>query len=248
MQYYNEDRYKKKDKSVALIATAIYIVVLVLCILFVKLDPPEVAPTKKLNNMVLMDFGKAEIPAPNVASKQKPKVTKVKKRKEIETPKPEDKSKVKGVIKSEKVVDTTEMAPPRKVNINALYAKKTSVSEKLNKTEVVSNVSDGGSLSGMKNSTGSDKEGLFSLDGRTLVGELIAPIYNDDTEGRIIIDINVNREGEVTQASFNPNNSTISNAQMIESSRKAALQTRFSRNTNALFVQSGTITYYFNLK
>ena len=245
MRYYEEDGHRAADRKAAGIATAVYIVVLTIVFFAVKVSYHEPDPNE-MRDMIVMDFGESNIPTPNIASHQRQQTSS----QEVE----EDPlgnmntSVNEGVIESEKKVDSTAITPPREVNTNALYSRNTSISRSNADNDIISSAMEGGSQSGIVGSTGTGASGSFSLEGRTLVGNIVPPQYNKDMEGKIVIVIRVNREGEVTDASYSPQNSTISDAQMIESARKAALQTRFSRNTNALFVQTGTITYNFRLK
>ncbi len=245
MRYYEEDSHKTTDRKVAGIATAIYVAVLIVVFFAVKVKYNE-PDYNEMRDMIVMDFGESNIPTPNVASHQRQRTSS----QEIEEdPINNDNTSVnEGIVESEKKVDSTATTPPREVNTNALYSRNTSISRSNADNDIISSAMEGGSQGGISGSTGTGTSGSFSLEGRTLVGNIVPPQYNKNMEGKIVIVIRVNREGEVTDASYSPQNSTISDAQMIESARKAALQTRFSRNTNALFVQTGTITYNFRLK
>ena len=50
----------------------------------------------------------------------------------------------------------------------------------------------------------------------------------------------------MTDATYEPKGSTISNPELIEEARKAALQARFTESRAV--VQGGTITYIFRMK
>lgn len=98
--------------------------------------------------------------------------------------------------------------------------------------------------------TGSSPEGSDQLDkglqGRGLVGALPKPRYSANEAGKVVIRVAVDRTGKVTDATYEPKGSTISNPELIEEARKAALQARFTESRS--FVQGGTITYLFTLK
>ena len=98
--------------------------------------------------------------------------------------------------------------------------------------------------------TGSSPEGSDQLDkglqGRGLVGALPKPRYSANESGKVVIRVTVDRTGKVTDATYEPKGSTISNPELIEEARKAALQARFTESRS--FVQGGTITYLFTLK
>ena len=89
--------------------------------------------------------------------------------------------------------------------------------------------------------------GEFSLNGRSLGSEgLPRPIYSIQEEGRIVIDITVDKNGNIILATIGKG-TNIDNATMRKAALNAAKKAKFnaiSRNEN----QSGTITYKFYLK
>lgn len=86
----------------------------------------------------------------------------------------------------------------------------------------------------------------FALSGRNLVGGLPKPAYNVRDEGVVVVSIIVDKDGNVTRATYTPRGSTTLNQTLINAAEKAALQAKFSRNTNAI-EQTGTITYTFKM-
>lgn len=89
--------------------------------------------------------------------------------------------------------------------------------------------------------------GSFSLNGRSLGGEgLPRPAYQVQEEGTIVVDIVVNAEGKVINATIG-RGTDIDNATMrrasIEAAKKAVFNSIEGSNN-----QSGTITYKFNLR
>lgn len=83
----------------------------------------------------------------------------------------------------------------------------------------------------------------FSLVGRS--GVFIPnPIYTCDVSGKIVVNISVNAQGNVTKTSINKASSTSSNQCLIDKAQEYASNALFSelpgRNS-----QIGTITYYF---
>lgn len=249
MHYYKEDRYKSGDRRAAGIATIVYVAVLVMLFFFVKVSRENaLVQNPPLVNAVIMDFGEANIAAPNIAMNEQQEAQEEEVDDMNDPQAVANTTKVKGVINSKKRIDTTATRPQQKINTNALYSKKNSISKANSNNGVVSNSLEGGSPNGIKNSTGNSQSGSFSLEGRSIAGSLVTPPYTRNSEGKIVINIKVNREGAVTDASYNPQHSTISDANMIEAATKAAMNTRFSRKSDALFVQTGTITYNFRLR
>jgi TonB family protein len=86
----------------------------------------------------------------------------------------------------------------------------------------------------------------FNLKGRKLVDR---PIINDDDqfEGRIVVEITVNRNGKVIKAVVT-RGSTATAGLMVERAIDAALKVSFSTDQDAPDEQFGTITFNFKLK
>ena len=78
-------------------------------------------------------------------------------------------------------------------------------------------------------------------------GGIQMPDNVGDQEGQVVVNISVGHSGDVKKTSIN-NASTITDPEVLESARKAALQTDFNINFDAPSLQSGTITYTYNKK
>ncbi len=83
----------------------------------------------------------------------------------------------------------------------------------------------------------------YSLVGRKAI-EIPNPVYTCDTRGKIVINITVNAEGEVTATSVNEASSTSDNECIKTKALQYARGARFSKLPGRS-VQPGTITYYF---
>ncbi len=88
----------------------------------------------------------------------------------------------------------------------------------------------------------------FSLSGRSLSSALPVPSYDVNEEGRVVVQIDVNRQGVVTSAKATLTGSTTRNTTLIAAAEKAARQARFNANPDAPFTQTGTITYNFKMR
>ena len=89
--------------------------------------------------------------------------------------------------------------------------------------------------------------GTFSLNGRSIgSGGLPKPVYNVQDEGRVVVNITVNPAGQVIATSINRQTNTV-NPALRKAAEDAAKKARFNA-VSGLNNQSGTITYYFNLK
>lgn len=89
--------------------------------------------------------------------------------------------------------------------------------------------------------------GTFDLGGRSLgTGSLPKPAYNVPEEGRVVVNITVNPAGVVIGTSINPQTNTV-NSTLRKAAEDAAKKARFN-TVEGPNNQTGTITYYFNLR
>lgn len=110
---------------------------------------------------------------------------------------------------------------------------------------------DQGALDGDKNSTnynggGAGNGTTFSLSGRDMVS---SPKIDDKSQevGKVVVDIIVDRKGNVVRAVPGARGSSTASAFLYEKAKKAALQTRFSANPDAAIEQKGQMTFIFIL-
>ena len=104
---------------------------------------------------------------------------------------------------------------------------------------------DGNSSTGSKTGTGG--YGTFDLNGRSIgEGGLPRPVYNVQEEGRVVVSITVNPAGQVIATSINRQTNTV-NAALRKAALDAAKKARFNV-VEGVNNQTGTITYYFNLR
>lgn len=95
--------------------------------------------------------------------------------------------------------------------------------------------------------TGTGGYGTFNLGGRSIgEGGLPRPVYNVQDEGRVVVTITVNPAGQVIATSINRQTNTV-NPALRKAAEDAARKARFNA-VSGLNNQTGTITYYFNLK
>lgn len=99
----------------------------------------------------------------------------------------------------------------------------------------------------MINSSGSGVS--YSLEGRSVVGELQKPSYPGNETGRVVVQITVNKEGRVIAAVPGFRGSTTSDTRLYEAAKKAAMTARFNPVSDpaAPISQKGTITYVFKI-
>ena len=95
--------------------------------------------------------------------------------------------------------------------------------------------------------TGTGGYGTFNLGGRSIgEGGLPRPVYNVQDEGKVVVDITVDPSGRVIATGINRQTNTV-NPALRKAAEDAAKKARFNA-VSGLNNQSGTITYYFNLK
>lgn len=96
--------------------------------------------------------------------------------------------------------------------------------------------------------TKKDADGIsFSLEGRSITQY---PKVEDKSQkyGKIVVEITVNKEGEVVKAEPGKRGSTITDLELQKKAKKAALNTKFSRDEDAPGEQVGTMTFNFQLR
>ena len=99
---------------------------------------------------------------------------------------------------------------------------------------------------GSDNLSGSAGYGTWDLGGRDMIGELPRPAYNIQEEGRVVVTITVDPDGNVTETRIN-NRTNTTNLQLRNAAEEAARRTKFNA-IGGKNKQTGTITYYFKLK
>ena len=87
----------------------------------------------------------------------------------------------------------------------------------------------------------------YRLEDRYVIGKVELPDHLGTQGGTITVNVSVNRYGTVKKTSV-ADDATITDPEVIESVRKAALQTDFNSNYDAPELAEGTITYTFRKK
>ncbi len=87
----------------------------------------------------------------------------------------------------------------------------------------------------------------YSLAGRKPL-KLPKPEYNYQVEGIVVVEVTVDRNGNVTKANPGMKGSTTLDDYLLNVAKKAALASKFDRKPDAPAYQKGTITYHFILK
>jgi len=112
---------------------------------------------------------------------------------------------------------------------------------------------DRGQINGDPNASGYTGGGLgggrsdFRLRGRSLVSRP-QPTYNGNETGYIAINIKVDRQGNVIEATHSLRGSTLNNSRLIDIARRAAREIKYNASPDAPEVQFGTIRFYFKVQ
>lgn len=96
--------------------------------------------------------------------------------------------------------------------------------------------------------SGTGSEGIaFDLAGRQ-ARSLPKPTYDIQSEGIVVVEVTVDRNGNVTQAVPGVKGSTTLEEYFLRVAREAAMAAKFDRKPDAPVIQKGTITYHFILR
>ena len=92
-----------------------------------------------------------------------------------------------------------------------------------------------------------DKGISYDLQGRGFQA-LPSPKYDYQGEGRVVVEVSVDRVGKVIQAVPGTKGSTTLDEYLLKVAKDAAMEARFETKPDAPAIQKGTITYNFILK
>ena len=143
--------------------------------------------------------------------------------------------------------------PPRKeINKKALFAAANNKTEKdtlaaQTAREITDALKAGHALGNTKVGE-TNGEPQANLKGRTHNGTLPRPSYSVQKEGRVVVDIWVDNYGTVQKAVAGAEGTTVTDSDMWNAARKAAMKASFNMSADAPAMQKGTITYIFKLK
>lgn len=251
-----------KEKAVGIAGTIIFHALLLLLLLFIVMDKPPMEPEAGLSVVMGEDYAMTEIemtpqpPKPQV----QPKPQKPTPEKPLITQNDEESISVDSAksakIEKEKLLAEQEAERKRReeeamkkaANLMAnAFGKGSSMGSKgEDKMDEGKNGSPEGNMDlGEKEGSGM---GSWDLAGRALAGDgkLPLPAYNVQEEGRVVVTITVDPDGNVVNTRIHPRTNTT-----VQALRSAAINAakRAQFNTiGGVNNQEGTITYYFKLK
>jgi len=194
----------------------------------------ESAPTETEDGSITQDYEEA----PSIKEQGE-----VKKETEKETEKEAEKE------------ETPEEKVEKTVNENALFPGRNRNSDDNTSEGETEGQGNQGSTTGSvdsQNHTGGDSRGTsgteFSLAGRNKES-LPDPKYPPgQIEGKVVVEITVDKYGKVTSAAPGVKGSNTLDANLLAAAKKAALKAKFDKKLDAPAYQKGTITYFFKLQ
>jgi TonB family protein len=92
--------------------------------------------------------------------------------------------------------------------------------------------------------TNKESNPSYKIEGRT-IKSLVKPDYKQKDEGIVVVEIWVDKQGNVTNAMPGARGTTITNQYLWKLAAEAARQSKFDSKANAPEEQKGTITYHF---
>jgi len=137
-----------------------------------------------------------------------------------------------------------------KVNPKALYKGKSNTTTEGGQEGQTGQAGDQGNPNGDPNATNYEGNGGkgngpgFDLGGRG-ARILPSPSYTSNEQGDVVVEIYVDRQGNVISARPGVRGTTTQDARLWEVAKDAAMQSKFDADPNALEKQRGTITYKF---
>ena len=245
-----------KNKQNAIIGTILFHILLLLCFIYMGLTyqippPPEEGITI---NFGYQDFGSSsEQPEPIVEEEITPQKLNNRFVEEITTQDIEEIpiSKSKDQIKkSEEIKKAEDKKPDPVVNIKALYTGKkqnNSISQGIGEEQGDQGIKDGNQNSNTYNGVSNGTNGIAYQLGDRTIAEITKPIYDSQQQGKVVVTIRVNRNGNVISASPGAKGSTTTSLYLYAKAKEAALKTTFEANSKAPEIQVGTIIYNFKL-
>ncbi|MDX9770087.1 MAG: TonB family protein [Tenuifilaceae bacterium] len=176
--------------------------------------------------------------APSLPDPVKPTPTKPAEEKPAEKPKEETKPEEE----KPREVDRRALFPGQRTDGDTSGEGQTGTEGNQGSTEgsVDSQSREGGTVSG--------GDGIsFSLGGRSAL-QLPTPEYPSQKSGTVVVEVTVDRNGNVTNARGGVRGSTTNDTELINAAERAARRAKFDVSQNAPAYQTGTITYVFKLR
>jgi len=255
----NNEQKERKLRIVAIAGTILFHAMMLVVLLLLAFHTPLPLPGEEgvEVNIGYSDDGMGDIQpeVPALSPKAAPQPTQAKAEDELVTDKSEEAPAIdrKKTVKPAPVVKPSPVIEKPKepvVNQKALYPGKSTKTSPGGNQGITGKPGDQGKPNGTPGSPNYEGNGgkgngvSYDLGGRG-ARSLIKPTYNSPEQGKIVVSIKVNRQGQVTYASAGAKGTTISEINLRQQAERAALKTIFAPDADAPDEQRGTITYVF---
>lgn len=164
------------------------------------------------------------------------------------------KSNNKTITNNTEETNTEQVEKQQEVNKKALFPGNNNTNNNSNSDGNKTGTGNQGDINGSPDSRnyngnpGNGHDGIsFSLNGRSTKA-LPKPIYNSQEEGKVVVDVTVDKLGNVLKAIPGVKGTTTADKKLWDAAKKAALEAKFTAKTDAPEEQKGTITYHFILQ
>ena len=242
-----------KNKVISGICTAVIMLLVALVLISFGYDPPDPPiPEEGVEvNLGDSDFGRGDNPQPasETTPASAPAAPNQLATQHTEPAPSLNANTTQGNTVAPEVTEKpAEVKKEPEINKNALFPGKRNQNSGIGSQGQSTGTGDQGKPNGTLTSTNYDGNGggngNYSLAGRTKV-RIPEPIYKSNKQGRVIIQIWVNRDGKVTRAEYQPKGSNTPDGNLINKAKEAAMKASFNPDPNAPEEQKGTITYNF---
>ena len=247
------DSREKKDKGIAIVGTIVVHALAVLVLLLMAFKTPLPLPGEEgvEVDLGMMDQGMGNIQPekPAIPMAAQPKQEQSQTKEDIVTQNDEEAPAIEKPKTTKPKQEKPAEEPKPQVNSRAIY--KGSNNPQAGGSEgITGQPGDQGKpngLAGVRKYDGNGGKGNgtgYDLGGR---GAKSLHRPNDDfsEEGNVVVDIWVNRAGQVVRAEVAQKGTTIINSEMRQKAKQAALRSTFQSDPDAPEEQHGTITYTF---
>jgi len=260
----NNEQKEQKSRIAAIAGTIMFHALLLLCLLLLALHTPLPLPAEEGVEVNLgysedgMGDLQPEVPALSPAAAPPPSQAKTDD--QYVTENTEEAPVIEKIKKKTEKTNTAPVTKPTTtvekpkeptVNQKALYPGKSTKTSEGGNQGITGKPGDQGKENGTPGSPNYDGNGgkgngiSYDLGGRGARGSLPKPVYNSPEQGKIVVSIKVNRQGQVTYASAGAKGTTISEINLRQQAENAARKTMFAPDADAPEEQRGTITYVF---
>ena len=250
---------KNKNKIVGVIATVAFHILALIMLLTLCFRTPLPLPGEA---GVEVDMGMyddasqqvAESQSRRVAESQSQEVEEVEEEEEDILSEDEDVPEIEEEVVEEEKEEVVEEVIEEKpvINQRALFQIKNNNSKQYSEGNKKEGVGEQGNPNGIKDinryedNGGSGGGPAYDLGGRG-AKSISSPSRDFKEEGKVVVDIWVDRDGKVQRAEIGKG-TTIFDSNMLESSKKAAINSIFNKDEKATELQRGTITYTFIMR